>query len=321
MDIVNAMEKLDRKKISIVVPIYNEEDNINELYDSVNAVMHNLSKEFEYEFMFTDNHSTDRSFEILSRLAEEDKKVKVIRFSKNFGYQKSILTGYLNASGDAAIQLDCDMQDPPSMIVEFLRFWEEGYNVVYGIRVTRNESFIMHSLRKIFYRMINFLSEENLPLDAGDFRLIDRKIIEELRKIEDNQPYIRGTIATLGYKQIGLPYKRDERKRGKSKFSLKHLVQLAIDGIVSHSIIPLRIATYTGLVISVFNFFAFICYFIAKLFLGAAWPAGFTTITLLLLLSIGLNAVFLGIIGEYLGRIYIQTRKRPLIIISEKINI
>lgn len=315
------MKKVDRKKISVVVPVYNEEDNINELYNAVNTVMHSSNNKYEYEFIFTDNHSTDKSFEILSGLAEADKKVKVIRFSKNFGYQKSILTGYLNASGNAAIQLDCDMQDPPSMIIEFLKLWEEGYDVVYGIRVSRKESFIMRSLRKLSYRIINFLSEDDIPLDAGDFRLIDRKIIEELRKIEDSQPYIRGTIATLGFKQIGFPYERNERKRGKSKFLLRHLVQLSIDGIVNHSIIPLRIATYIGLVVSVLTFFTFVSYLIAKLVLGSAWPAGFTTLALLLFVSIGLNALFLGIIGEYLGRIYIQIKKHPLIIISKKINI
>jgi glycosyltransferase involved in cell wall biosynthesis len=313
------MSDTARKCLSIVVPVYNEEDNVLALYHAVTEVMQPLSEQYEYELIFTDNHSTDSTFAKLEQLASLDQRVSVFRFSRNFGYQRSIITGYLKASGDAAIQLDCDMQDPPRLIPEFLRLWNEGYQVVYGVRRFRREGSGITFLRKVFYRLISMLSEDNLPLDAGDFRLVDRCVLNELRNMEDSQPYLRGAIAAMGFKQIGFPYDREERARGESKFSFGDLFGLAVDGILNHSIVPLRIATYTGLVVSTITFLAMAVYSIGKFLLGQKWPAGFATTTVLLLLSISLNALFLGIIGEYLGRIYKQVKKRPLTIIEKQI--
>ncbi len=308
-----------KKCLSIVVPAFNEEDNVLSLYHAVTEVMASLSDQYDYELIFTDNHSTDTTFAKLEQIAESDKRVSVFRFSRNFGYQRSIITGYLKARGDAAIQLDCDMQDPPDMIPEFLRLWNQGYHVVYGVRRFRKERRWITFLRKFFYRLINTLSDDYLPLDAGDFRLVDRCILNELKNMDDSQPYLRGAIATMGFRQIGVPYDREKRVLGESKFSLGDLLGLAVDGILNHSIIPLRIATYTGLVVSVLTFFAMVVYLVGKFFLGQQWPAGFATTTVLLLLSISLNALFLGIIGEYLGRIYKQVKKRPLTIIEKQI--
>lgn len=308
-----------KKTVSIVVPVFNEEENIELLYNRVFQIMAGLSK-YDYEIVFTDNHSTDASFERLKGLADKDRRIKVLRFSRNFGYQRSIFTGYLNAFGDAAIQLDCDMQDPPELIPEFIRLWEEGYHVVYGVRRTRRESWWVTGIRKGFYRLIDFLSEDHLPYDAGDFRLLDRKVLNELKEIDDANPYIRGSIASIGFNQIGIPYDRAERIHGKSKFLWKDMFNLAIDGILNHSIVPLRIATYTGLVVSLLTFTGIFIYVVGRLFLGQNWPAGFATITVLILLSLSLNALFLGIIGEYLGRIYKQVKKRPLTIIEQEIN-
>ncbi len=313
------MSDTARKCLSIVVPVYNEEDNVLSLYHAVTEIMQPLSKQYEYELIFTDNHSTDSTFAKLEQLASLDQRVSVFRFSRNFGYQRSIITGYLKARGDAAIQLDCDMQDPPRLIPEFLRLWNEGYQVVYGVRRFRKEGRGITFLRKVFYRMINMLSEDYLPLDAGDFRLVDRCVLNELRNMEDSQPYLRGAIAAMGFKQIGFPYDREERTHGESKFSFGDLFGLAVDGILNHSIVPLRIATYTGLVVSTITFLAMAVYSIGKFLLGQNWPAGFATTTVLLLLSVSLNALFLGIIGEYLGRIYKQVKKRPLTIIEKQI--
>jgi len=309
-----------KKCISIVVPVFNEEDNVLSLYGTVTEVMSSLSDQYDYELIFTDNHSTDNSYDKLAQLALTDKRVRVFRFSRNFGYQRSSFTGYRKARGDAAIQLDCDMQDPPHMIPEFLRLWNQGYQVVYGVRRFREENRGITLLRKVFYRLINMLSDDHLPLDAGDFRLVDRCVLNELKKIDDSQPYLRGAIAAMGFRQIGIPYDRAKRALGESKFSFGDLLGLAIDGILNHSIVPLRIATYTGLMVSTLTFLAMGIYFIGKFLLGQNWPAGFATTTVLLLLSISLNALFLGIIGEYLGRIYKQVKKRPLTIIEQQIS-
>lgn len=316
---MNKMADARKKCISIVVPVFNEEDNVLSLYNTVTEVMSSLSDNYDYELIFTDNHSTDNTYDKMAQLATTDKRVRVYRFSRNFGYQRSIITGYLKASGDAAIQLDCDMQDPPHMIPEFVRQWDQGYQVVYGVRRVRKENMGITLLRKVFYRLINMLSEDHLPLDAGDFRLVDRCVLNELKNIDDSQPYLRGAIAAMGFRQIGIPYDRAKRVLGESKFSFGDLLGLAIDGILNHSIVPLRIATYTGLVVSTLTFLAMVIYFIGKFLLGQNWPAGFATTTVLLLLSISLNALFLGIIGEYLGRIYKQVKKRSLTIIEKQI--
>lgn len=313
------MDIVSKPLISIVVPVYNEELNIDLFYSTVNKELELLSDRFRFEFIFTDNHSTDNTFAKLQAIALEDPRIRVIRFSRNFGYQRSILTGYLSATGEAAIQLDCDLQDPPQMVAEFLEKWQQGYKVVYGIRLKRKEGLLITFTRKVFYRLIDLLSDTRLPHDAGDFRLIDRCIIEVLMNLNDNQPYLRGTIARIGFKQIGIPYSRDERKHGESKFSLNELLRLAIDGITSQSIIPLRLATYTGLGVFLLMFFGVIFSIVAKYTSGSEWPAGFATIITLILFSIGLNAFFLGIIGEYLGRIYKQVKPEPITIVEKKV--
>jgi dolichol-phosphate mannosyltransferase len=306
--------------ISICIPVFNEERNIEPLYEALMPVMQQVRDRYDFELLFTDNHSTDRTFELLAGLARRDPRVRAIRFSRNFGFQRSIVTAYSYARGDAAVQIDCDLQDPPSLILDFLQKWEAGYRVVYGVRTTRQEGWWMNATRKTFYRLIDSLSEEPLPLDAGDFRLVDRQVLNELLKFEDNQPYLRGTIAALGFDQIGIPYSRGERRHGESKFSFGQLIGLALDGILNHSVVPLRIATYLGLLISVATSLGIVTYGIRRLVFGKDWPPGFATIIIAILGSLGLNALFLGIIGEYLGRIYRQVKRRPLTIVERELN-
>ncbi|TVX97065.1 glycosyltransferase family 2 protein [Cohnella terricola] len=308
----------NKKFISFVVPVFNEEENVFPLYEAVKYQMNQLPL-YDYEILFTDNHSTDSTFALLEGLARNDKRIRVIRFSRNFGYQKSIYTGYLNAIGDAAIQLDCDLQDPIELVPVFLEHWENGNEVVYGERRSRKEGFLINTTRKVFYRIVDKLSEDHIPRDAGDFRLVDRKILDQLKEYKDEQPYLRGAIAAMGFNQIGVPYDRNERTRGQSKFKFNQLIRLAFDGILNHSLVPLRLATYTGLIVSAITFLALLVYLVGK-FMGANWPAGFATTTILILLSLSLNALFLGIIGEYLGRIYQQVKKKPMTIIERQIN-
>jgi polyisoprenyl-phosphate glycosyltransferase len=315
-----AMRDEPRKLISIVVPVYNEQGNVEPLYHAVKRVLDGVGDRYDYEFVFTDNHSEDATFSELSRLSELDPRVRVFRFSRNFGFQRSIYTGYTKARGAAAIQLDCDLQDPPELILEFLREWEGGYKVVYGVRRSRREGFFITSLRKFFYRLIDRLSEDRLPHDAGDFRLVDRRVLDELRRQHDHKPYLRGALAVLGFDQKGIPYDRAARERGESKFKFSDLLGLALDGILSHSIVPLRLATYTGLVVSVITFLGLAYYAIARFVFGREWPPGFATLTVLILLSLSLNALFLGVIGEYVGRIYQQVRRPPMSIIEASID-
>lgn len=311
---------MQKKIISFVIPVFNEEENIIRCYEAINQAMSSLSA-YEIEYIFTDNHSTDNSFAILQSLANKDQRVKVLRYSKNFGYQRSIMTGLVHASGDAVIIYDCDLQDPPHLFREFIQCWEDGSKVVYGIRRSRKESRLVEFTRKLYYRLINSLSDDFIPPDAGDFRLLDQVIIKQIKTLGDPKPYLRGTIAGLGFKQTGISYDREKRLHGVSKFPFIKMFSLALDGIISQSIVPLRIATFTGLSISFLTLVGIVFYIILYLFAGVSWPHGFTTLTVLILFSVSINALFLGIIGEYLGRIYQHSKGHPLTIIEQALNI
>jgi dolichol-phosphate mannosyltransferase len=309
-----------RPLVSLVVPVFNEEDNVMPFYADVRRVIDPLASRFDFEFVFTDNHSTDKTPELLRELARTDPRIRAYRLSRNFGYQRSILTAYLKCSGDAAIQLDCDLQDPTDLIVQFMDRWQEGYDVVYGTRVSRLESWKWSLARKVFYWLVDFLSEDPIPLDAGDFRLVTRRVIEELRRIDDTRPYLRGTIATLGFNQIGIDYNRGARVRGKTKFSIYDNVMLALDGIINQSVVPLRVATYIGISVSFATALAIFGYLVAYFTVGFRAPAGFTTVTVLILGSLSINAMLLGILGEYLGRMYLQMKKKSLSIVERELH-
>lgn len=309
-----------KKLVSFVVPCYNEEENVGLLAGKLDDVMKPLSAKYDWELVLTDNRSTDGTWAAIAELSLKDKRVRAFRFSRNFGYQRSILTGYAKAKGDCAIQLDCDFQDPPELVPVFLEHWEKGAKVVYGVRRSRQEAWWINALRSLFYRLIDSLSEDELPHDAGDFRLVDRRAIDELLKIDDSSPYLRGSLATLGFTQVGVPYDRGARERGVSKFGFGDLVGLALDGILNHSVVPLRVATYTGLFIAVTTFLALVGYGVAKVFFHVPMPAGWATTTALILLSLSVNAIFFGVIGEYLGRMYRQLKRRPLVIIDEAVD-
>lgn len=310
----------EKRLISVVVPVLNERENIAPLHERLDTVFAELTDRYDLEIVFTDNHSNDGTFDEIARLAATDPRVRAFRFSRNFGFQRSILEGYRRARGDAAVQLDADLQDPPELLPEFLARWEEGYEVVYGVRRSRPESWFMHNGRRAFYRLIDRLSEDPLPWDAGDFRLVDRRVLDVLARLDDAQPYLRGTIAALGFNQTGVPYDRDARSHGTSKFTLRTMLALSLDGILNHSTVPLRIATYTGLLVSATIIVGIVVFIVSRIAFGAEWPAGFATTTTLLLAGIALNALFLGVIGEYLGRIYKQVKRGPNTIVEHVID-
>jgi glycosyltransferase involved in cell wall biosynthesis len=309
-----------RSLVSIVVPVYNEEATVDAFYDAVTRVAGKIQDAYEFEFVFTDNHSEDRTFLLLKQLAAKDPRVRIFRFSRNFGFQRSILTGYMRSRGAVAIQLDCDLQDPPELIPDFLQHWREGAEVVYGVRTHRKEGWALNVGRALFYRLIDRLSEHKIPLDAGDFRLVSRRVIDILTGLDDASPYLRGTIASLGFKQVGVEYSRNARVQGESKFPFSKLVSLAMDGILNHSTVPLRLSTYFGFAVSMLTFLGIVVYVALKLVTHAAWPAGFATLVALVLAGISVNAMLLGIIGEYLGRMYRQMKNGPLTIIEATVD-
>ena len=307
-----------KKLISIVTPVFNEEEALDIYYDRVSKVINKLSNEYDFEIIFTDNCSIDNTFKKLQELAEKDSKIRVFSFSKNFGYQKSIWFGYYKTKGDITLELDVDLQDPPEMLEEMLEHWKKGHKIVYGIRKDRKEGIIIKSLRKIFYRLVRKVSDYDIPNDAGDFMLLDRDIIDHLKKIKLADPYLRGTIFGFGYSKIGIEYKRDVREVGVSKFQSLKLMGLAMDALVNTSIFPLRMATIAGLMATFASIVLGGYFVIDKLFLGAELPKGITAILVLILVSIAINSTLIGILGEYIGKIYRQFSASDIVPMVEK---
>ncbi len=304
--------------ISIVTPVFNEEESLDCYYERVSKVIAKLSDNYDFELIFTDNCSTDNTFKKLQELAKKDSRIRVFSFSKNFGYQKSIWFGYYKTRGDVALELDVDLQDPPEMLEEMLSYWKKGYKIVYGIRKDRKEGLIIKSLRKIFYRLVRGVSDYDIPNDAGDFMLIDRDIIDHLKKVKLSAPYLRGTIFGFGYSRKGIEYKRDAREVGVSKFPSLKLIQLASDALINTSTFPLRLSTIAGLIAALLSMLLGFYFIVDKLFLGAELPRRITAILVLVLASIAINSILIGILGEYIGKIYKQFSASDIVPIVEK---
>jgi dolichol-phosphate mannosyltransferase len=315
-----AVHLTTRKLITVVVPVFNEENNVRRAYAEVCRVFDEMGK-YDLELLFTDNHSTDSTPEIISQIADTDRRVKLVRFSRNFGFQNSVLTGYRLASGDAAFQLDCDLQDPPRTFPALLELWEKGHDVVVGIRHKRSESRLVQFGRRTYYRLLQRFSDDNMLLDGGDFRLVDRSILDELRSIHDAYPYTRGLTSSLAKRQAGVNIERDRREFGRSKFPLRRLFGFAMSGFLAHSLLPLRLASYFGFIMAIALFFLAGGYALSRILFGSHWPSGFATLAVLIAFGASLNAIFIGIIGEYVGRIYTQTRVRPNTIVESTANL
>ncbi len=306
--------------ISISIPVLNEEGNLNALYGRLCALAERMKDRCALEFVFSDNHSNDQTWALLSVLAKRDDRIRAIRFSKNFGFQRSILANYMHTRGDAVMQIDADLQDPPEMLETFFELWQKGYQVVYGIRKKRPENFLLQVFRKLGYWAIDKISEHPIPRDAGDFRLIDRKVIQALVKIKTASPYLRGMIAGLGFNQTGIPYDRDPRTVGESKFNASRLMRLGLTAIFNHSTVPMRASSFLGATILTASILGALYYLVLKV-LHPELPMGLASIHILVLFGIGLNSFFLGIIGEYLLRIYLVLRAEPVAIVEQSLNI
>jgi dolichol-phosphate mannosyltransferase len=311
------MEK--RPLISISVPLLNEAENLDALYERLDRLSERLADKCDLEFVFSDNASCDGTWQRLSQLAAKDHRVRAIRFSKNFGFQRSILANYMHTRGDAIMQVDADLQDPPELLEDFMRLWQEGYLVVFGIRRKRPEGLFLRALRNAGYWFIDKISEYPIPRHAGDFRLVDRKVAAALQKYRSSDPYLRGIIAGMGFRQIGVPYDRQRRVAGKSKFSLGQLMRLGLTGVFNHSVIPLRLASYSGTVLVALSALGAL-YYLALRLLQPELPQGLASIHILVLFGIGFQSLLLGILGEYLLRIYVMLRSEPVAIIEQSLN-
>ncbi len=307
------------KKISIITAVLNEEENVREAYEVIRKLFASLPQ-YDYEHIFMDNCSTDRTLSILKEIAAVDKRVKILAYSKNFGPVKTEMIGYRHAAGDAVICFDANLKDPPELIPAFIKHWEEGYDVVYGVRNKTHDNFLMLFMRKTFYRICSLLAEEPLPENAGGFRLVDRKVVNELIKVDDFKPYVRGLITSIGFKQLGVEYTRRARRMGRSKSDLRYLIDFAINAFISYSVIPIRFCTYLGITLSTLSILTALGYALMKIIYPRVQAPGIATVIVLIFFFSGIQLFFLGVIGEYIGAIHSQVRKKPFVVIREKIN-
>lgn len=305
--------------ISVVTPCYNEEENVEELYRQVREVFATLPG-YQYEHIFIDNASRDRTVAILKALAKDDKNVKVIVNSRNFGHIRSPYHGLLQASGDAVILLVADLQDPPEMIRDFVRKWEEGFKIVLGVKTQSKETPAMFLVRKVYYELIGRLSEIELTKNNTGFGLYDSTIIEILRQVNDPYPYFRGLISEIGFASAKIEYTQPARARGITKNNFYTLYDIAMLGIINHSKVPLRLATMVGFLLSILSFIVAICYLVAKLVWWNTFTLGTAPLVTGLFFFSSVQLFFIGIIGEYVGSIQTQVLKRPLVIEKERIN-
>jgi len=308
------------KKISIVTGVYNEEKIVADVYKTIKEEFKKLRKKYTYEHIFMDNCSTDSTLFILKNIAKKDKRIKILSYSKNFGPEKSGFTGLVHTSGHAVIPYEGSMKDPAHLIPAFIKYWEQGYELVYGVRTKTADTFLMGFMRRLFYRIVHFLSAEELPMNVGSYSLIDKKIIDEIKKIDDFKPYIRGLVLTAGFKHKSIEYVRGQRKNKKSKTSLGYLFDFTINAIISYSITPIRLCTYLGISIAALSFITAFVYLTLHLFFWKAVIPGIAGAIFLILIFSGLQLFFLGVIGEYIGAIHSQVRRKPFVIIKEKIN-
>ena len=308
-----------KRLITIMTACYNEEANVEPLYQRVKEVMGQLPN-YRYEHLFIDNASHDKTVAVLRSLAAQDKNVKVIVNTRNFGHIRSPYHALLQAEGDAVISVVADFQDPPELILEFVKHWEAGYKVVKAVKSESKETALMFFLRKMFYEFINKLSDIELTKNFTGFGLYDKEVIRAMRKIDDPYPYFRGLISELGYEFAVVPYTQPVRKRGITKNNFYTLYDMAMLGIISHSKIPLRLATMIGFLMAGLSFLVAVVYFIYKLIYWKEFNVGTAPMVIGLFFFASVQLFFLGILGEYIGVIHTQILKRPLVVEKERIN-
>ena len=309
---------MENKKLSIVIPIFNEEKTIPELWSRLGKVLDDMA--LNSEVVFVDDGSADSSRELLKQICRQDPRAKLIRLSRNFGHQPALTAGIDYASGDAIVLMDGDLQDRPESIPDFIHEWNAGSQVVYAVRTSRQENALMRMAFKSFYRMMAKMSGIQLPPDAGIFGLLDRKVVDILKSMPERNRYFPGLRAYTGFQQVGVDVDRDARFSGESRVGILGLFRLALDGLISFSYLPIRIATFIGLLVAggSFCYLMLVAYY--RLFTQKAILGWASTLGAVLFIG-GLQLVMLGIVGEYVGRIYEETKKRPYYIVSEEYNL
>ncbi len=309
------------KKISVVIPMYFEEEVANECYKRVKEVLDSIEN-YESEIIFVNDGSKDKTLEILEEISGKDKDVKVLSFSRNFGHQAAVTAGLKYVTGDAIVIIDADMQDPPELIKDMIKLWEEGNKVVYAKRKKRKgESVFKLLTAKMFYKVLNGLSDIEIPKDTGDFRLVDRQVVEVLNEMPEHNKFLRGLFSWIGFKQIPFEYERQERYAGKTKYPLKKMLKLASDGIISFSSKPLKLVGVLGLTSIVISFVILIYSLVSFIFNLNNLTAGWTSIMVTVTFFSGIQLLSIWIMAEYVARIYEEGKSRPQYIIEKKINI
>jgi polyisoprenyl-phosphate glycosyltransferase len=306
------------QSLSVVVPCYNEEAILRQVHGQLGEVLQRTG--LPYEIIYVNDGSSDGTLAILRELQAGDEHVRVVSFSRNFGHQVAVTAGIDCATGDAVVLIDADLQDPPEVILRMIEKWREGYEVVYGKRESRDgETALRLFITGKFYRLINSISDVPIPLDTGDFRLMDRRIVDVLKKMPERDRFLRGMVSWVGFKQLALPYARHCRAAGRSKYPYSKLILLAADGILSFSLVPLRVAILLGFLAAGFAVVGIVYAVILRLFTGI-WVMGWTLMFIGILFLGGMTLGCLGIIGEYVGRIYREVKRRPLYVVDEMLG-
>ena len=309
------------KKLSIIIPMYYEEKVVNECYKRLKQMVEKL-KGYDYELIFVNDGSKDNTLNLLEEIAKNNNKVKIISFSRNFGHQAAVTAGLKYVTGDAIVIIDADLQDPPEEIPEMLKLWEQGYEVIYGKRKSRKgESAFKLLTAKMFYNTLDALSDVEIPKDTGDFRLVDRKVVNTINEMPEHNKFLRGLFSWVGYKQIPFEYERKERFAGKTKYPLKKMLKLASDGIISFSTKPLKLVGYVGIVSILLSLIILIYSLVSFAFNLNNLTAGWTSIMVTVTFFAGVQLLSIWIISEYIGRIYDESKNRPQYIIDQKINL
>ena len=307
--------------VSIVAPVYCEERVVGEFYTRAKRALESLAPPIRHELVFVNDGSTDGSLAALLAIAERDPAVRVVDLSRNFGHQLAITAGIDHAAGDAVVVLDADLQDPPEVIAEMVRLWREGNQVVYGVRRARHgEGAFKRVTAAAFYRLLSRLSDVRVPLDSGDFRLMDRAVVDVLSELREESRYIRGLVSWVGFRQCPLPYDRDPRFAGKTKFGLGRMISFALDGISSFSDKPLRVASHLGMLVTVGALAAMLWLIAQKMMYPSHSIAGWTSVMVVVLFLGGVQLLSIGLLGEYVGRIFRQAKHRPLYVVARRVN-
>jgi glycosyltransferase involved in cell wall biosynthesis len=309
-----------KKLISIVSGCFNEEENIESLYARITSTIHTFENNFNFELIFIDNSSTDNTQNILRCIAARDSRVKVIFNTRNFGHIRSPYWGILQSSGDATIYMASDLQDPPEKIQEFISEWEKGWLVVLATKKISETNFIFHRFRRMYYKFLNTISNLHIVEDATGFGLYDKKIVEQLKKIKDPYPFLRGIIAELGYPVKRIEFMQPKREKGLSKNNFYTLYDIGILGIISHSLVPIRLATLTGFLVGIISIIIAMAYVVAKLIYWNSFTIGIAPVVAGLFFLMGMALVFLGVIGEYIANIQGYVRGRSLVVEQDRIN-